>query len=137
MRTHPRDGDPMQAVGERRWGHLQNLGRGLLRHDLAERTDAKLQAIGDAGIRGRPGDSLLHEPMGRTDDLLRGIPEQDLAAKDRYVLPGSGLLGLPHDRAAALTFWATTAVFEGLDPEVEFRIALLECKGGDFQILQA
>ena len=33
--------------------------------------DTKLQAIGDAGIGGRPGDFLLHEPMGRTDDLLR------------------------------------------------------------------
>ena len=137
MRTHPRDGDPMQTVGERRWGHLQNLGRGLLRHDLAERTDAKLQAIGDAGIRGRPGDSLLHEPMGRADDLLRGIPEQDLAAQDGHILPGPDLLGLAHNRAAALTLRATTAVFEGLDPEVEFRIALLECKGGDFPIFQA
>ncbi|AWP21945.1 hypothetical protein C4901_00140 [Acidiferrobacter sp. SPIII_3] len=97
-----------------------------MRHDLAERADPKLQAIGDAGIRGGPGDFLLHEPMGRAEDLLGGIPEQGLAAQDRYVLPGSGLLGLAHDWAAALTHWAAATVFEGLDPEMAFRIALLE-----------
>ena len=97
-----------------------------MRHDLAERTESKLQAIGDAGIGGRPGDFLLHEPMGRTDDLLGGIPEQGLAAQDRHVLPGSGLLGLAHNRAAALTHRTAAAVFEGLDPEMEFRIALFK-----------
>ena len=88
--------------------------------------DPKLQAIGDAGIGGRPGDGLLHEPMGRAEDLLGGIPEQSLATQDRYVLPGSGLLGLAHDGAAALTVRTAAAVFEGLDPEMEFRIALLK-----------
>ena len=123
--THPGD-DPVQTVGERRRGHLQYGGRCLLRHDLAERTDPKLQAIGDASIRGRPWDFLLHEPMGRAEDLLGGIPEQSLATQDRYVLPGSGLLGLAHDGAAALTVRTAAAVFEGLDPEMEFRIALFK-----------
>ena len=54
--------------------------------------------------------------MGRAEDLLGGIPEQGLATQDGHVLPGSGLLGLAHDGAAAFTVRAVAAIFEGLDP---------------------
>ena len=40
--------NPVQEVGERRGGHLQDLGGGLLGHDLAQGADPPLQAVGDA-----------------------------------------------------------------------------------------
>ena len=40
--AHPRD-DPVQQVGQRRGRHFQDLGGGLLGHDLAQGADAPLR----------------------------------------------------------------------------------------------
>ena len=77
--AHPRD-DSMQQVGQGRGRQPQDLRRGLLGHDLAQSTEAPLQAVGDAGMARRPGDLLLHAPVGRALDLLRGIPEHEAQA---------------------------------------------------------
>jgi hypothetical protein len=39
--------DPMQQIGQRRGTHLQDLGGGLLGHDLAQGADTPLLAVGD------------------------------------------------------------------------------------------
>ena len=118
--AHPRD-DPVQQVGEGRGRQSQDLGRGLLRHDLAQRAEAPLQAVGDAGMARRPGDLLLHAPVGRALDLFRGVPEHDAQAHDGHVLPPPELGRLVHDPAAPPTLRAAAAVLVWLDRQVELR----------------
>ena len=133
--AHSRD-DPVQQVGQGRGRQPQDLGRGLLGHDLAQSADAPLQAVGNACKRRRPGDLLLHPPVRRALDLLRGIPEHDPHAHEGNILPPPKLGRVVHNPAAPPTFRAPAAVFVRLDRQVQLRLAMLEPKTDDLQALQ-
>jgi hypothetical protein len=49
----------VQQVGQGRGRHFQDLGSGLLGHELAQGANTPLQAVGDARPDRRPGDRLL------------------------------------------------------------------------------
>ena len=100
--ARPRD-DPMQQVGQGRGREPQDLSRRRLGHDLTQGAEAPFQAVGDARIDRRPGDLLLHAPVGRALDFLRGIPKHDAEAHHRDVLPPPQLGRLVHDPAAPPT----------------------------------
>ena len=116
--------------------HSQDLGRSLLRHDLAQGAEAPLQAVSDAGIGRRPGDLLLHASVGWALDLLRRIPEHDAQAHEGNILPPTRLGRLVHDPAAPPTIRTAAAVFVRLDRQVELLFAMQEPKMGDLQALQ-
>ena len=126
----------MQQVGQGRGRQPQDFSRGLLGHDLTQGTEAPLQAVGDAGIGRRPGDLLLHAPVGRALNLLRRIPEHDAQAHDGHILPPPELGRLVQDPAAPPTRRAATPVLVRLDRQVELRVAMQEPKMRDLQTLQ-
>ena len=133
--THPRN-DPVQQVGQGRGRQQQDLGRGLLGHDLAQGADAPLQAVGDP-CRGRcPGDLLLHAPVSRTLNLLRGIPEHDVQAHEGQILPPARLGRLVHNPAASPTCRTAAAVFVRFNRQMQLGVAIFETKIGDFHALQ-
>ena len=129
--------DAVQQVGERRGGHLQDLGGGLLCHDLAQGADAPLQAVGDARIGWRPGNRFLCPPMRGALDLLRRIPEKNLHAHQGEVLPSAKLARMTHDPAASATSRATASVFVGLNRQMQLLVTFLKPKTGDFHVFQA
>ena len=133
--AYPRD-DSMQQVGQGRGRQPQDLRRGLLGHDLAEGTEAPLQAVSDPRIGRRPGDLLLHAPVGRALHFLWGIPEHDAEAHHGDILPPPQLRRLVHDPAAPPTRRAAAAVLVWLDCQVELRVAMHEPKMRDLQTLQ-
>ena len=126
----------MQQIGQGRGRQPQDLSCGLLGHDLTQCAEAPLQAVGDAGMGRRPGDLLLHAPVGRALDLFRGVPEHDAQAQDGHVLPPPELGRLVHDPAAPPTRRAATAVLVRLDRQVELRVAMHQPKVRDLQTLQ-
>jgi len=129
--------DPVQQVGQCRGWYFQDLGGGLLGHDLAQGTDAPFQAIGDARMGWSPWDCLLRSPVRRASDLLRCIPEQDFHAHEGEIFPSAKLGRVVHDSATPSTFRAATAILVWLDRQMQFLISILEPKLGDFHAFQA
>jgi len=70
-------------------------------------------------------------------DLLGTVPQQDLQAEDRQILPNTSLSLGRHDTAALSTMRATTPVFVGLDAQMQPPAIVSEFKGGDFHAFQA
>ncbi len=132
----PRD-DPVEDVGYRRAGHIEDCSRRFLGHDLAKSTDPILQPIGDAGPFGRPGDLLLDTAVGGTVDLLGRVMQDDLDAKDGDIGPGPIISSRPDDRSAPAALRAQTPVFKRFHPQMELKAAIAELKPGDFHLLQA
>jgi len=129
--------NPVQEVGERRGSHLQDLGGGLLGHDLAQGTDPPLQAVGDARQGRRPGDLLLDPPVGWAKDRLWGVPENNLHAHECEVLPPTKLGSLVHDPATPPARRAAATVFVRFDGQVKFFATVFEPEHADFHALQA
>ena len=134
--AHPRD-DPVQQVGQCRGSHFQDLGSGLLGHDLAQGAESPLQTVGDARIRRCPWDRLLQPPVRRAVDLLRCVPEQDFHPHERDVFPLAELSCLAYDPATPPTFRAAAAILVWLDRQMQFLVAVLEPETGDFHSFQA
>ena len=133
--SYPVD-DPVQQVRECRGRHTQDLGGGLLGHDLAQGTEAPLQAVADARIGIRPGDGLLHPCVGGAEDLLGGVPEQHLQAHEGEILPATRRGGLPHHPPPPPTVRAAAAVLVRLDRQVQLFVTVLEVKAGDLHAFQ-
>ena len=126
----------MQQVGQGRGREPQDLGRSGLRHDLPQGAEVPLQAVGHASRGRRPGDLLLHAPVGGAPDLLGGIPQHEAQAQDGHILPPPRLGRLVHDAAAPPTLGAAAPVLVRLDRQVELRAPLQKPKIRDLQTLQ-
>ncbi len=70
----------------------------------------------------RPRDRFLRPPMRGAHNLFRGIPQNDLAAKEGNIFPESGLPALTHNPAAAFALRIATTIFIRLHPQVQFGI---------------
>ncbi len=129
--------DPVQQIGQCRGWHFQDLGSGLLGHDLAQRTDAPFQAIGDARMGWSPWDCLLRSSVRRASNLLRCIPEQDFHAHEGEIFPPAKLGRVVHDLATPSTFRAAAAILVWHDRQMQLLVTILEPKLGDFHAFQA
>ena len=129
--------DPVQQVRQRRARHLENLGGGLLRHDLTQRTDAIFEPIRDPGVGRCPGDLFLDPAMRRTLDLLGGVVEDDSNPQDRCVFPSAHFAARLDDAPASLAVRAPTSVLVWFDREMQLLVAIPEFKVGNLQRLQA
>ena len=134
----PRTGnDPMQQVRDRRAGHVQDLGGGLLRHAATEHAQAPFEPVGDTCVACCPGNLLLDSPVRRALDLPGVEPHEDLDPKDRQVLPAAPCSCARDDPSSTAALRAPAAVLVGLDRQVQLPATILERERGDLHALYA
>ena len=109
----------MEQVRQGRGGQPQQLGGGLLGHDLAVAQHQVLQAIGHPTLGIGPGQALTNPAMCGAVDLARPVHQPDRPRSDRDVAPVAWLGALPDDLSAPAAVRAATAVFKGLDEDIK------------------
>ena len=129
--------DSMQQVRDRRAGHVQDLGGGLLRHAATEHAQAPFEPVGDACVARGPGNLLLHSPVRRALDLPGAEPQHDLDPEDGQVLPAAARACARHDPSSTAALRAAAAVLVGLDRKVQFPATILKRERGDLHAFYA
>ena len=116
---------------------MQDLGSRLLRHGATEHADPPFEPVGNARIAGRPGDLLLYPTMRRALDLPGAEPQQDLDPNEGQILPATPHAWTRHDASTPAALRAATAVFVGLDRQVQLPAVVSECERDDLHAFQS
>src|SRR3990172_4682863 len=135
--TEPGPGDDaMKNVGHSRRRHLQDRGRSLLGHDLAQRAEPVLQPVSHSGLNRRPGDIFLDVAVSEADNFLGRVEENDASAKDGDIGPYALIGHSAGDASTSSAFWTPATVLERLDSQVKLLAVVGELEPRDFHLFQ-
>jgi hypothetical protein len=82
-------------------------------------------------------DLLLKPTVGRTVDLLWGVPKKDFHAHEGKIFPDAERGCGANDLATSTTLRATASVLVRLNRQMQFLVSIFEPKTGDFHVFQA